>query len=701
MNIVDTLYSAVRELEALQEYDFVEPPKPPADPGELAAVAEALELPPDAVAFLAHANGWTGVIAGWQFLGTGELVQAQEDAATTFDDCETDEAVARSALVIARSENDAGMIFYDRRTRQPDGRMQLVEWLYEDRGRHAGLEELFADRLRMERSWIEDERAARAELEEEWTEAWRAREASALREATRQRLAPVELPARLTPARIAALAPPRSEPGTAAPETPEMFDTKDAKLCISLFLHLRGSPSPVELRAVVAAFRACFPEPAFPNVARFSWSSGRAATLAAEDPVLAEAIGLPARGGTFSFSVTLASHDGPPPLRFLRSITVPDPCLEVQVQGPLRRTAAAACLEVKLPLGTDPGRVRTLALALAETLPFLYGYASYGAVASGIPGVTKVYEWCRRYLGIDVRDARLELGALRDSVKNAAWLTLLGDVFVESLRERYGAGALAFDGDDVTVTPAAHGLVLEAGQLSLDDVGAGSFPLAVAEVDRRISPLRLRGFSNDELHSIGGHRFISTYTAYDGPFGDGSATQAWLERWTEPERHLGPTPFEQGEALLRALDAAAGTNGVAAWEGKQPKARFSDLLHAITVAVQGHETLDESVAALEWAARFSEHPQGYALLKLFYGLLLRGDVVRARPFLGLVPEAGRRVSMLFHNAACVAARLEDRAGALAFVRSAKESGYDAFASMQTDSDLKSLFGDPEFVALFE
>lgn len=57
MDIVDTLYSAIREHEALQEYDFVEPPNPPADPEELAAVAKALELPPDAVAFLAHADG--------------------------------------------------------------------------------------------------------------------------------------------------------------------------------------------------------------------------------------------------------------------------------------------------------------------------------------------------------------------------------------------------------------------------------------------------------------------------------------------------------------------------------------------------------------------------------------------------------------------------------------------------------------------
>lgn len=619
----------------------------------------------------------------------------------TFEDCETDEAVAKSALVIARSENDAGMLFYDRRTRQPDGHMQLVEWLYEDRVRYPGLEALFADRLKAERAGIEDEQAARAELEEEWTDAWRAAEARALGEATRERLAQAELPARLTSERIAALARPPGEPSAdAVPASLDALDTKDAKLCITLFLHLRGSPSPGELRAIVAAFRKLFPEPAFPNVARFSWSSGRPATLAAEDPVLEEAIGRPARGGAFGFSVTLASEDGPPRLSFLHNIAVPDPRLEIQVQGPFRRTAAAACIEVKLPLGTDPGRVRALALALAETIPFLYGYASYGAVASGIPGVTKVYEWCRHCLGIDVRDSRLELAALRDSVKNAAWLTLLGDGFVEALRERFGAEALAFDGDGVKAMPVAHGLVLEAGALSVDDVRAGSFPFAVAEVDRRISPLRLRGFSNDELHSIGGHMFVSTYTAYDGPFGDGSATQDWLERWIAPERHLGPTPFEKGEALLHALDAAAGTNGFASWEAKKPKARFSDLLHAITVTVHGHEALDESVAALEWAAGFSEHPQGFALLKLFYGLLLRGDVERAKPYLGLVPDAARRVKMLFHNAACIAARLGDRAGALAFTRSAKESGYETFASMQSDADLKSLVGDPEFDALF-
>lgn len=698
MKIVDELYAATRELEALQEYDFVEEPNPPASAAQLAALTGALELPPDLVAFLAHADGWKEAFPGWHIFGTAELEEAQGEASVTFEDCETDEEVAKAALVIARSENDAGMIFYDRRTRQPDGRMELVEWLYEETGRHAGLEELFAERLEAERFGIADERAARAELEEEWTEAWRAHEASALRAATRERLATAELPPRLTAERIAALALPPGDPSTAA--SPDLLESEDATLCITLLLHLRGAPSPDELRAIVAAFRAQFPEPAFPNVSRFSWDTGRPSTLAADCPVLDEAIGHPARGGALGLTVTLASEDGPPPLRFLRTLEVTDPRLELQVQGPLRRTSLSSCIEVRLPLSTDPARVRQLALALAGAVPFLYGYASYGAVASGIPGVTEVYRWCRYCLGIDVRDARLELGALRDSVKNAAWLTLLGDVFVQSLRERFGAEALVFDGLAVQVTPAAHGLVLEAGALSLDDVRAGAFPYAVAEVDRRISPLRLRGFCNDELLSIGGRQFIATYTAYDGPFGDGSATHDWLERWTAPERHLGPTPFERGEALLRALDGAAGTNGLAEWEGKKQKARFSDLLQQLATTVHGHETLDEAVALLEWAARFSEHPQGILLLKLFYGLLQRGDLERARPYLGLVEPASRRVKALFHNAACVAVRLGDRAGALAFLKSAKESGYPAFSSMQSDSDLQSLAGDPEFDALF-
>jgi hypothetical protein len=728
--LVEPLYAALREHDALQEYDLVEAPRPPADPAALAKVAAALALPPDAIALLAAADGWRGFMPGWELLGVGALEAAQADAASAFDDCETDEEVAGAALVIARSENDAGMLFYDRRTRQPDGRMQLVEWLYEDRQRYTGLEELFGELLAAARAGIADEQAARAELEAEWTEAWRVREAAALREALRQRLATAELPPAPSLARLAALsAASRDDVATwgdgsaAASVLPTDLDTEDAKVCLTLFLHLRGAPSPDEVRRVVAAFCGHFPEAGFPSVARFSWYEARRASLTSParrsvgasdpsvgsivgpivgpivDPVLDEAIGHPARGGSLGLSVVLASEDGPLPTRFARSLAVTSPTLELHVPGPLARCQSASCLELRLPLGTSPATLRALALELSSILPAIYGYAGYGAVARGVSGVTQVYEWSRRLLCLDVRDARLELAALRDSVKNAAWLTLLGEPLVAALRERFGPTALDFSGHDVDVTPTSHGVLLTAGALSLGDV-QGAFPRAVAEVDRRISPLRLRGFSNQELHSLGGVRFFATYTTYDGPFAEGFATRDWLERWIAPERHLGPTPRQQGEALLAAFDAAAHTAGVAAWQARRDRSSFNDLVQLLVSTAHGHETRDEAVAALEWAGRFAMRAQGRVLTALFYGLLLRGDLERARPYLSLVPEAAARYPRLLHNAACVAARLGDRAGALAFVRSAKAAGYDAFSSMQTDSDLTSLQGDPEFDALF-
>ena len=164
--IVDALHGAIREHEALREYDFVEKPNPPADPDALAPLARELELPPDYVAFLAHANGWRGVRPGWELLGTDALAEAQEDATSTFEDCDTGVEVAKAALVIGRSENNAGMLFFDRRTRQADGRMELVEWLYEDDARHLGIEAFFIEQLTMAREGIAAERAARAEVED-------------------------------------------------------------------------------------------------------------------------------------------------------------------------------------------------------------------------------------------------------------------------------------------------------------------------------------------------------------------------------------------------------------------------------------------------------------------------------------------------------------------------------------------------------
>lgn len=694
MELVDTLYAAIREHEALEEYELVEAPCEPADPDALDAVAKELGLPPDYVAFLARADGWSGVIPGWELLGTDALVEAQEHAATTFEDCETEEAVAASALVIGRSENDAGMLFYDRRTLRDDGSMELVDWLYEERARHGGLLDLFAGRLGVARAGIASEHAARSALEAEWTAAWRTEDAKRLLAATRERLAHAEMPARLGVERLALL-----DAAGGEPLVPEQLDADDAKLCISLFVHLRAAPSPGEIRAIVAAFRRHFREPAFPNVARFSWDEGRRATLADGDPVLDAAIGSPARGGELGITVTLASTDAEPEHRLFGRFVSADPVLAIHVPGPLETKTCASCIDVKVPVGTDPSRIRALALEIAALVPFLYGYASYGALAQGVSGVTKVYEWSRRCLGIDVRDARLELRALADSVKNAAWLTLLGDVFVTALEERFGEGALTFDDPAVTTTKTAHGLVVEAGALSLDDVKGGPFPIAVAEVDRRIAPLRLRGFANDELHSIGGRMFVATYTTYDGPFEDGSATRDWLERFTAPEGHLGPTPLERGKAHLRAIDAAAGTNTLAAWEARK-KTRFSDLLQQINASAHGHETKDDVVEALAWAGRFPGYSQGVALVKLFYGLLLRGEAARATPYLALVPACAKRTKMLYHSAACVAARLGDTAAALAFAKEAKASGYEQLATMKSDADLKDLVGDPEFEALF-
>ena len=705
MKSVDDLAKLVAEHDALYEYDHdpEEDPQPPAPAEARAAIVDKLGLPPDYAAFLARCDGWREFEWGWVLAGTGTLETVAENTETTFEDCDVEEDAAKAALVVGFSENDASMLYYDRRTRKPDGSMDLVAWLYEELARYPSIDAYFALLAAGTREEIERQRAARQATRDEWTDAWRARDDAAFREQLASRLASptVALSPVVTAERIEALAIGR-EPAVAARD----LRAADAGVLVAISFYLRAAPTPAEVTAIVKAFHRRFPERPQATIERLG-AGDRDVTVSSladpeHDPVLAAALDGPATSGKFGVTVILDEVGAKPQPEFLRDRTSTAPKLHVLAMRDTLDPTSSSYVAIDLAVDTDPGIVRELVMEIADLVPFVSGQAGYRARASGEEAVAAVYHWSRRFLALDVHDLRLELAPLRSAVKGASWLTMIGAPIRDALVARFGPDHVTFDAAcGIVTTTGRHGVVIESGALDLGDVRSSGFPFAIAEVDRRIAPLRLSGFSNDELLSIGGRQWIATYTEYDGPFGDGTATADWLTRFVVPEGHLGPTPLTHATRLLRAFDEAHGASFVAKWNAEAKKnPRFGELLRHLVNAAHAHDASDEALGALEYVASLASRVQSRAVNNLFYTLLRRSELDRARPFMALAMELGPKNPGIFHNAACILARQGDRAGALTMVKAAIANDYEKKSALETDADLASIAAEPEFRALF-
>jgi hypothetical protein len=461
-----------------------------------------------------------------------------------------------------------------------------------------------------------------------------------------------------------------------------------AALALHLVLYLGFYPTPDEVLRSYRAFRRHFPV-----AGRLQWARPQRYALEPHDVADPDdeswAAALRVDGsGLFGIRASVVT-----PARYTLNVCGVPPTDD--------GTPRASFCEVIVPPDEDPGRLARLARELAEILPVRSGHGGLSAYAAGDDedvAYQEIFRWCRRFFGLDVVALDGWLGAATTRVVGAAWLTVLGPTFAEVLADR-----LEFVADDISVTPAGAGVMVTAAAApTLGDVRRGGFPVAVAEVDRRLGPLRADGWHRTSTMFMSGDVWELTSSELPGAFADHHMTGAWHNRLLDPAGFLGPTPRQRGVRHLRALHAAHRGNELGEWRAsvKDGTASFGELLRLISAAVMADPTSDLSVAALEFTTSFVADAPDEAFSNLMYAYLNRGQIEHGVRFLAAAGRRSKRNPYFAHNAACVLAKAGDHDRALRLVRRARKLKYEGFAQMRTDTDLRDLWDDPRFVALF-
>jgi hypothetical protein len=724
--LVDDIVAVQREIVVLAGDD--EEPAPMRSGASSEAIerveqARGRELPPAYAEFLRRHDGWPDFPYGPDLFGTDELSGPDyERAELLFGDSSDGLDVpkkVRKGLIIG-ADSDGEYLFLTRSGK-------VISYRYGDVERHIDLPNYLDARLRSLREYRDSIARTIRDAEADWDPVIRAARESALLDRLRR---DDDRP----PAVAASTAPPPPAdpmPEAVAPAALILAgsDDEDARAAVglNLVLYLGSYPSPDEVLASYRAFRRHFPVSgplrwAVPD--RFFLQMRDAPDPDDESWTAALRVD---RSGLFGLRATVTTP-GAGPLGVASASLVPRSGVgsryTINVCGipPTDdgRPRASFC-EVMVPPYEDPRRLAALARELIEILPVRSGHGGLTAYADGQDGEAwvEVYRWCRRFLGLDVGylDGWLEAATTR--LVGAGWLTVLGPAFATVLGD---GEPLRFVSPDIAVDVSAGGALITAGAApTLGDVERGEFPAAMAEVERRIRPLKVGGWHRQSMLYTSGIAFDVVESELPGGFNDHRMTGAWLNRLVDPAGFLGPTPRERGVALLERLHAEHRARSVTSaspeprsdvgdpgdqldeWrrDDAAGEASFDDLLRAISGAVMADPTSDTGLAALEYLTSFGEDTPTEAYNNLTYVYRTRGQLDDAVRFLPTALRYARKNPYLMHNAADVRALTGDLDGALTLLKRAKKLRYERFDTVRTDEDLRALWGDPRFTALFD
>ncbi len=176
----------------------------------------------------------------------------------------------------------------------------------------------------------------------------------------------------------------------------------------------------------------------------------------------------------------------------------------------------ASFCEVLMPADTNPELLHKMAMGLADVLPFMSGHGGYAPIfdaSSKSDAFERIYEWAKRYWGLDVEDLNRTLPEVLHGTKGVNWLTLLNPPY---FKKAFGA-KLKFS-RDITMEQKKYGYVIRAGKTpTLGDMEKKEFPKLYAEVDRGMQKIRHKRHEE----------FERTF--------DKKSTMAWLNRLVKPE----------------------------------------------------------------------------------------------------------------------------------------------------------------------
>ena len=637
-------------------------------------------------AFLATCDGWDHFAWGISLFGTEELSgEEYDDAVETLGYTDDVPAELEAALIIGKNENDATVILL-----LDTG--EVVDHLYEETERFPDLGAYLLDRKQTLLEMREDARQAAVRTEREWDPAVRAADDAAITDELRSVVRVAARP----PAAIAAagaFADPAATP-TPAPKDLVALDGDGelaAALDLGIVLYLGACPTRDETLATFRAFRRAFP---FPGPIKWVLADYMSFGMKRSDDPDAEPFADALRVDDQGF-YGLRASGGDEPRAYILNVRGMPP----DDDG----TRRASFVEVLAPADEDPRKLRELCHALADILPVRSGHGGYFARARDkrhgqADPWDAIFGWCRRYFQIEPCYVDGWLGGAVTRHRGAGWLTVLGRPFVDAL------APLALSAS-ISRRDAKHGVVLEAGELTLGDVARGDFPVAVAEVARLLEPVALTSWAKRGNISMGGVWFSTFATQLPGAFNHHHATESYMRRFVDPERFLGPSAREVGMALIQRLRATMDEAKLAAWTERfilDEIEYFKDLLQALYLGAYHTPDAELAIEALRHVTRFPDWAPAAAYNNLLLAYLRAG---RIDDGVALMPVALRTAKEgnnphTYHNAACVlvaAGRFDE---AMECVRLARDEGYPHMDKIESDDDLTPLRARDDWKALF-
>lgn len=692
---VPTQAEVIGEILALEsedakrmDFDLDSVPGPPATEAQIAAAEQSRgrAFPARYREFLKLHDGWKSFAWGMSLYSTAELTgDAYSRGYLDEMDDDDDEPIpprVADALVIGASENDASLLLITEAG-------EILEWLYEEKIAHRDFDALLADHLCALRDIRDEALATERAITASWDPKRRAKQEAKLAKQLRGVLAKAKPVARVAPPKPAAKRPP-------AVTVRSLVVRRDKKIVAEvtqhLVLYLGAYPAKSEVLAASRAFQDRYPVDG-------KWSWAKASDMfphqgKADDETLAAALRIEHGEYGLRFQVDLPRQGGPKKY-ILNVIGVPP----TEDGDELPR---ASFCEVIVPADESPERLFALARDLVAILPVRSGHGGYAAYIwdndSKADPLPDIFAWCRRLFGIEIGSVDGWLPGALSRLRGASWLTILGPAFTTELerakRLRFSRG--------VAIARSERGAILRAGATPpLGDVARGEFPTAIAEVERAIAPLLIRGYDARSWMVFGGRHF--TTQADDLlPMRSHHATASYLARFLDPAGWRAPTPRERAEQMLRTLCKAHHRPDL--WKEWQAEAKsyipqFSTLLRLLFNATTGHTAAAESVAALEFVVQFEEAPP-QALSNLLYGYNARKAHAKALAFMPTALARGQDDPTIFHNAACIFANNRKFADAMKCVEAAKRHDYKGMDKIRDDDDLVILHGKPAWRRVF-
>jgi hypothetical protein len=185
------------------------------------------------------------------------------------------------------------------------------------------------------------------------------------------------------------------------------------------------------------------------------------------------------------------------------------------------RAGRAGFVQLVLPQQHDAAVLLDLALEIGESWPVLCAVGGHLATWNEYEKPTAfwhIYEWCRRYLGLDAQDPDAASAHVSHGLPGTSWLTFVGDGMADALEVDTSALEKHAWKTDVSVSRLARGILLRAGDApDLGDRNRLAYPAPYAEVARRLAPY-----------------ILAEPPEYFGGFAEHRATKRWMHRFLQP-----------------------------------------------------------------------------------------------------------------------------------------------------------------------